>query len=1149
MKKQEILNYLAAAVVLMLAIGHVYAVVKGKVTPVRAGISTHTTYGAISTEETLTLGEPAKSRRAIAGASDVTAENPIIIYGFYLEGRSCRISAGDKGVTKVEVKIGNDWEEAAVENENGKTVDWSQVIIFPGYHHEKKEGGNNLQTAPSIGDVNITMTGGKVYGIYGAGTTDTDELFTGSVEGNVTVTITGGEVHELSNLGTCAVKQGENQTGYLFGNYNLIMTGGRYTGNTLQAIRSRVDSNVATHVSYITTSTAIIANVDFDFKEAVPCEAMSGQSKYIELAGRIVQETNSNRIIASGTVTIPSGVTVTLDNLFINSSAQINNYGTIEVTTCNGLENYGTVSGNDISVPSHDFKTYVSLPATCMNMGTCSTICTKCGECDNNASSKISMTDHTWGTIPAHAANCYEDGYDSYEGCVICGVRKDKETPIVQHSKVNHLYVWEDSCNNESGCKDIKAKKGVCQLCGDVEYDYEVSPVSKSHAFGEWTYDPQSGKETRKCSTCLRTDERNHLEHNFDAGCKSPTCTEAGRAECLTCYACKDKNGNFTVFGNYVDVGDAAGSQMLVYLPAEPVLPNLGGHDYTGRFSQMYVSEPTCEHGAMRKYVCKRCGEETPDDKDVFEDKSYMQSHSYTKVVSIRPDANFAEAGQIQLECETCHRVASFDYNIYTDGSISKNTPRNPTSLYTETSLNKAGEHDKEATCITGRTPRHVSLYNGQSSNPTLLAENLDVSAVLSVVKGKHAWDADGHCRNCGESDEAYIRRQVTIQPDESSVVLTEELFETYQTLDGDNQTKWQESVMNANETEGIRVGVFCDVEWKDEMTVNKPVEFALNGHTLNVPSGIVQENQSAINVTSGTLTTPSVTGDGPKTVDRDQGASFVIDMSDDVPYSQNTQVSGVDARYARTFEVANVWQAMSVPFAVMPDAETLIGCDIAAVYFQSNPDGVELIIRKVAVDERLYANRAYLVCPKNTGKYNFTAANVTVEDAIESADNDFVCTPTTVDCQGEIFLGYDDDKQPVLVRNNNEGVKMKPFRWYVNQDALQKRLKDVPNDVRRKVQGPDGKEGYYLGKVTLTVDKSIDVVDAANLIGMLTGDKAMNVAADADNNGVTNAEDVKKVVNIILGADDAIFITTEDKVLRVPATIKSIPAVDQVPL
>lgn len=1149
MKKQEILNYLAAAVVLMLAIGHVYAVVKGKVTPVRAGISTHTTYGAISTEETLTLGEPAKVRRATVGANGVTAEKPIIIYGFYLEGRSCRISANADGSTKVEVDMGNNnWEEAAVENENGKTVDWSQVIIFPGYHHEKKEGGNNLQTAPSIGEVNITMTGGKVYGIYGAGTTDTDELFTGSVEGNVTVTITGGEVHELSNLGTCAVKQGENQTGYLFGNYNLIMTGGRYTGNTLQAIRSRVDSNVATHVSYITTSTAIIANVDFDFKEAIDALYNRKSGGNFELTGMLVQDARCKNYLAVGDFTIPSTVELQLPNLYVDYG-NIANYGKVEVTGCAQGDLYvngqSPVSPNSITqTGTHDWVDVVETPATCLSDGTKKRVCKKCFT--EEVRINIPATDHTWGTIPAHPATCRDKGYESYEGCTFCGTPKDG-VMITTIPRKGHTYVedatykCEDNCNLAGG--DVKKK--VCSACGGVVFE------GGDHVFGDWDYIPGSvddihpnGLEQRTCGKCQEAEVKDH-SHSLGWGNGMPaSCQEDGYAACKVCPGCMNGN-DYTTFAFEYMQGDT------VNVFVKPTIPRLD-HAFVLKDENRdaLYADYNCEHGLLFYLTCAHdyCGVWSTSPQEVWENGD-PNPHNFSKVVSIRPDANFAEAGCMKLQCEECSKQVDFDYNIYTEGSISKNTPRNPTSLYTETSLNKAGEHDKEATCITGRTPRHVSLYNGQSSNPTLLAENLDVSAVLSVVKGKHAWDADGHCRNCGESDEAYIRRQVTIQPDESSVVLPEELFETYQTLDGDNQTKWQESVMNANETEDIRVGVFCDVEWKDEMTVNKDVEFALNGHTMNVPSGIVQENQSAIKVTSGTLTTPSVTGDGPKTVDRDQGASFVIDMSDDVPYSQNTQVSGVDARYARTFEVANVWQAMSVPFAVMPDAETLIGCDIAAVYFQSNPDGVELIIRKVAVDERLYANRAYLVCPKNTGKYNFTAANVTVEDAIESADNDFVCTPTTVPCQGEIFLGYDDDKQPVLVRNNNEGVQMKPFRWYVNSDALQKRLKDVPNDVRRKVQGPNGKEGYYLGKVTLTVDKSIDVVDAANLIGMLTGDKAMNVAADADNNGVTNAEDVKKVVNIILGADDAIFITTEDKVLRVPATIKSIPAVDQVPL
>lgn len=1188
MKKQRIANYIFMLLVLIGALQQVIGAVRAVKSPVRAGASNHTTYSVPTNEETLTF-IPATGKTK--GADPGSAETPDIIYGYFLEGSDCRIREGQNGETIVEVLKGNSWETVEFEDEDGNPIeaDWEHIIIYAGSHYVPGESGQAPTDAAQIGTCTITMTGGKVYGICGAGATDTEDALTGSVRGTVNVYISGGEIHEISNMGTSAITAGKNETGYLFGDFNLYMTGGKYTGNTIQGIRNRLTtpgqaSPTGAPTDTITRSTAIISGADFSFEKALPNEISpytNSPERYIDLRGRLVQDAKSSHHVASGYVSIPADVRLDLPYLALDPGCTIYNpYDNITVTNCSydALMSKGAdVVGAPIKTTGvHDWEEIVVQPAKCWieEKGLMWKYCKKCNEIEYDI--EIEPT-HVYGTIPAHDATCYEEGHIEYTGCLICGKQQDEATNVRLPRLRKHDYVYDEDFNTEHGCVDDldgspkTAKRGVCSMCGDIVYEYpapgsENDPIFE-HDFGSWQFVDGSedevyphGLEQRFCNKCNNSEERPVMEHNFEYGETPVTCAEDGYAphyycKSVACNAC-------IVYTPY---------QAKAYLPQAPAIEKLG-HMFTQHNADGNIPdvEATCMHPAMYYSTCYRCRTKSDAPEDLFEYGECLD-HQYKHIISIKPDVNFPEAGQAKLRCDMCEKEVDFDFNIYTTNSYN---PHNPTRIITHSNLDpSANTTVREATCRTGRAPYKLTLSVGNDR----IEEAYE--AILPAVRDKHAWDKDGHCRYCGVSSEAFIRRVIEFQDEETGYPLQEEIFETYKALDdmmtdenGNQikaQEKWQDGISKDNgidpitgqtETGAITVGLFRNLEWEGEMDLTKKtVAFDLHTHVLSVPEGIDQ-NGAEIEVNSGTLSTPSIKGQASEIeVDRENGASIRIDLSDNeeayTQYLQNNPQDGIDAQYARNFEVAGVWQPLSVPFAVIPTTELLIGCDIAEVAFGEDRSKVELVVTKVEAGTPLMPNRAYLVRPKTTGKYTFdTVGDEYNQDNQPSQDgsnnyysNDFICTDrpiTNLKSEGIVYMGRNNN----MVRSKRDDTTLKAFRWYFNPKMLEMRL-SMAAQSRRMAKGPNDEDGYYRGDVvTINVDEHFSIADAAHLVGMLSQGMKKSIEADANGDGIVDEKDVEHVVNILLNKEAETFIPVKEEIIM-PQSYEDIEEEDEAPL
>ncbi len=1168
--KQYIRLFIMTLAVLAAVWEQATGAVRGKTNPIRAGVNSHTTYSLTTTETTLAVPTQSKGK-ALTGTKD---NQPDIIQGFFLDGADCRISETPDGRTRVEVyvKSTQTWEPVEIVDTEGNVidVDWSKIVIFAGSHYVPEEGKAAPTEPLYVDSCHISMTGGKVYGIYAAGMTDTEDTNTGSVRGVVTVTISGGEIHDISNMGVSAITAGKNDTGYLFGHFNLIMTGGTYTGNTMQGIRNRDRQNEKGNVvGNITKSTAIITGAKFSFEEALPNSIDSyDTNRYIPLEGRIVQmDDKSVQHTANGVVRIPPETELTIPRFVKDTEVIINNEGALNITSC-AKDAFNANLIQVVGMPyyltgQHRWEEHVARHATCYEEGMTILICKNCGETEQG---QPIAPAHVYGTIPAHEATCYEEGHIEYEGCLVCGKRKNTEQDI-HTSKKAHSYVYENDFSTTHGCITTEgqqlAKRGVCAVCGDVDYLYpEPVPGTVAgpakHNFGSWnrmgdesksTAHPH-GMENRYCMNCQKEDQRPLMEHNADRQLQDATCTEDGHA---FHYRCRDCNVIF------VHDPDVASIMVPIYLPQVPVTEKYGHifMDENPKAANALAEKANCQHGTLYYKSCLQCGTASQDKADLFE-SGIPTSHTY-HIVDVKPDANFPEAGLAQLQCEACGKSVDFDFNIYTENTRNLHNPTHITASSSEDT--SASETIREATCYTGRAPYTLTLSaNGQQ-------ESFSYNAVLPAVKGKHAWDKDGHCRYCHESSEAFIRRTIEIHENESSMTLHEELFETYKALDEETtdvqgmrvkaQAIWQRSI--EQEQEPVTIGLFRDTEWEGDMNLTrKDVTFDLHEHTLSVPEGIRQEG-AVIDIKSGTLTSPTITGQAEQIkVDRQKGASIRIVLTDEedafAQYLQSNPQAAIDAQYTRNFEVTNVWQPFSVPFAVMPTAELLISCDIAEVSFsQDNPSQVKLVVNKVEADKALAPNKAYLVRPKTAGKYTFCTM-ATDEEQIQNGTqtdraSDFICTYEPISrlkTQGIVYMGHNNN----MVRSKRDDTTLRAFRWYFNPETLNARMNQAAKAAARsKTTGPNGEEGYYRGDiVTVSVDERFSVADAANLIAMLNGAIKLTVEADANGDAVVNTEDVAHIANLILGKKEGQFVPTKEEIVM-PQHLEDIEEEDVAPL
>ncbi|MCQ2223399.1 MAG: hypothetical protein MJZ35_06400 [Bacteroidaceae bacterium] len=304
--------------------------VKGKLTPVRAGINTRTTYSLIPSTSS-------KNRPA----------------AFCLSGADCEISEeAGKTIVKVKTADGN-FEPVEFTDDNGEpiSVDWSNILIFvgDGFFIDEYEGAKDSKGEPAeeasvanhgvcyipgqeipgssqtYGTCNITMTGGSIYGIRAAGYAEADKRGYGCVYGNVDINISGGEIYELCDHGSTYGLIGN--AGVLYGHYNLTMTGGTYTNAKAPSI-----DNVTYALNEVTTSSTIICGVTYVYDTAVLQNTDQEEPNYVKNQGSLLQDYKNKVSTTAGILTINAGTR--LHTGFLINQATLHNYGTITIDGC-----------------------------------------------------------------------------------------------------------------------------------------------------------------------------------------------------------------------------------------------------------------------------------------------------------------------------------------------------------------------------------------------------------------------------------------------------------------------------------------------------------------------------------------------------------------------------------------------------------------------------------------------------------------------------------------------------------------------------------------------------------------------------------------------------------------------------------------------
>ncbi len=139
------------------------------------------------------------------------------------------------------------------------------------------------------------------------------------------------------------------------------------------------------------------------------------------------------------------------------------------------------------------------------------------------------------GKVPT---NC-TDGYVMVKKCKSCGVEVADRKTIVEHN-------YKTDKTDQPYCDVVGTVYKTCSVCGDkvtqpAEVREHVWKNWETQVVGTCTLD---GVETRRCSNCLRTEEKVNKApgHNYvivDAG-KTPTCKEEGSTAKKACNNCGD---------------------------------------------------------------------------------------------------------------------------------------------------------------------------------------------------------------------------------------------------------------------------------------------------------------------------------------------------------------------------------------------------------------------------------------------------------------------------------------------------------------------------------------------------------------------------------------------------------------------------------
>lgn len=474
-------------------------------------------------------------------------------------------------------------------------------------------------------------------------------------------------------------------------------------------------------------------------------------------------------------------------------------------------------------------------------------------------------------------------------------------------------------------------------------------------------------------------------------------------------------------------------------------------HDFINKIEMedRKKEDRTCSHGSIYYLTCKDCSIAANSERFTFEADDKLP-HNF-KINSITPDDGYPEAGVVDITCEGCKENLSFAFNAYTRVA---RTSTNPINIWAIAEPAEGGSR-VEPTCQPGSETYKLSISNDSPYDGAKTVEGT-YTAVLPAVPDKHAWDNNGVCAHCGESEKVvgfYTDYHQIFGPNQEPLLIEEVIIPIKE--EATFRTKFLEEIKKAL---GRRTfTIYKDMDFNDKLVANDTDEsqltFDLKGHTLKVPGILTKKKLNELTVKSGRLVTQHIQQEDTKCnikVARENGASILFDLEDDgTAYIQDSEVeavggNGIDAQFTRSYitgtEGKAIWQSLYLPFPVTLTTEMLADCDYAVVDVEKSETGTSagIYITKQPASTVLEANKPYLIRPRAAGGRVIKAQDIKISKAESTG---FACNAgsvTNLEFKGTyekitnlsayLFMNTNGN----LSRTSRTDTTLKPYRWYV---------------------------------------------------------------------------------------------------------------------
>ena len=427
---------------------------------------------------------------------------------------------------------------------------------------------------------------------------------------------------------------------------------------------------------------------------------------------------------------------------------------------------------------NHNYIAEVTKEATCLNSGSCTWRCSKCGD---SYVETIAALGHNEVTVTGKAATCTESGLTDGKKCSTCGtVTVAQSTIAAKGHSWNAGVVTKEPTEKETGvrtytcttCKATRTEtiavlehthkytsvvtKPTCTeagyttytcTCGETYTDNAVAALGHSWNAGVVTKEPtekETGVRTYTCTTCkaTRTETIAALEHThkYTSVVTKPTCTEGG----YTTYTCTC--GNSYTDDHVAALGHSWNAGVVTKEPTEQETgvrtytcttckatrtETIAALGHTHQYSSV-VTAPTCTEVGYTTYICT-CG-------DAYTDH-VVAALGHTEVVDRAVDASCEDAGLTEgKHCSVCNEVLINQEKIpavghsWDEGVVTKEPAKNEPGIRTY-NCQACRETRTEEIPYEGAEESSVERIAGDNRVATALAVATELKEVLGVDK------------------------------------------------------------------------------------------------------------------------------------------------------------------------------------------------------------------------------------------------------------------------------------------------------------------------------------------------------------------------------------------------------------------------------